>query len=138
MKVTTNELGGIRLEEVYNPVELVTNADEHLSICMRDTGYEMFYQGKQYRLNERNIIPAHIPLRRCGNTTRQVDVAIQTLFDKGGVYWWDHAAAPRNIANKCGFKVLVNRLRDEHNITTANGRIEIDKNKFWIKLCDKN
>ncbi len=53
--------------------------------------------------------------RRVGNTTRQVDEAIQTLFETG--FWqakdhWQEGGHP--IANRHLFTRVLNRLRAEH------------------------
>ena len=48
MKVEITENGTIELLEVYNPVELRSNANEVISICMRDSGFELTYEGNNY------------------------------------------------------------------------------------------
>jgi hypothetical protein len=69
---------------------------------------------------------------KCGNTTRQVDEAIQTLFRKGFVAWRDHRA-PGNLAMMHGFALLKRRLWLEHGI--KNGlKADIDDYKYTIKL----
>lgn len=47
MKITT-ENQEIILEEVFNGVTLRTSAGETMSIQMRDSGFELCYQGKLY------------------------------------------------------------------------------------------
>lgn len=41
MKISTNELYNIVLEEVYNPIVLKTKEGNQYSICMRDEGIEI-------------------------------------------------------------------------------------------------
>ncbi len=48
MKVQVTENAELQLTEVYNPVKLVTNSGEYLSICMRDSGFEFTYGGENY------------------------------------------------------------------------------------------
>ena len=134
MKVDTNELGGLRLQEVYNPIELVTNADEHLSVCMRDSGFEVWYKLRRYDFKEGKRDPVLSGMRRSGNTTRQIDAAVQTLFDKGAVTWMDHAAEPGNMAQEHGFNILLDRLYHEHDIRVINGNLEVNKTKWQIAL----
>jgi len=55
MKVTVNERGTIQLENVFNPIKLVSTNNEELIICMRDGGFEMTYQGKWYSLKENEL-----------------------------------------------------------------------------------
>lgn len=55
MKTTVLENRNIQLEEVYNPIVLKTNDNEELSICMRDSGFEFVYEGKNYSAKEGEI-----------------------------------------------------------------------------------
>lgn len=48
MKVTVKKDRRIQIEEVFNPVVLVSESGEEFSICMRDEGFELHYQGKAY------------------------------------------------------------------------------------------
>ena len=48
MKITTDENGYFLLEEVFSPIELFTRAGESMTIQMRDSGFEITYQGEQY------------------------------------------------------------------------------------------
>lgn len=45
MQITTNEQGNIQLTGVYNPLDLVSNSREKLTVCMRDSGFELTYNG---------------------------------------------------------------------------------------------
>ena len=55
MKIEVNEHGTIVLKEVYNPIKLVTNANETLIITMRDTGFEICYENEFYDLKEGKV-----------------------------------------------------------------------------------
>lgn len=48
MKITTNQDNTFVLQEIYNPITLKTNAGEEMNICMRDSGFEITYQGDKY------------------------------------------------------------------------------------------
>ena len=58
MKVIVNEKGSIQLEEVYSGVTLKTQDGEILGICMRDTGFELEYEGRVIRLQAGVIFEA--------------------------------------------------------------------------------
>ena len=131
MKIDTNELGGLRLQEVYNPVELVTNADEHLSVCMRDSGFEVWYKLRRYDFKEGKLDPVLSGMRRSGNTTRQVDAAVQELFDSGSVTWQDHAVKSTS-AQWRGWKILLRRLESEHGVSGEN--LITNTDKWHLKL----
>ncbi len=47
MKIDVIE-GAIVLKEVYSGVGLLTNSGEFMRICMKDSGFEFHYEGKQY------------------------------------------------------------------------------------------
>jgi hypothetical protein len=55
MKLSVNERGTIELKEVYNPIKLISDEKEELIVCMRDSGFEIMYQGKKYSLNENEL-----------------------------------------------------------------------------------
>lgn len=44
MKITINEHRDFQLENVYNPVTLLSDDKEKIGICMRDSGFELWYQ----------------------------------------------------------------------------------------------
>ncbi len=50
--------------------------------------------------------------RRCGNTTRQVDFAVQELFDDKAVLVRDHSQSP--VASKRLCIAIVHRIEKEH------------------------
>lgn len=48
MKIEVGENGEIIVKEIYNGITLLSNSGEKLSICMRDTGFEIVYENKKY------------------------------------------------------------------------------------------
>lgn len=52
MEVTIGQNGMIELNRVYNPIELRTNSNECIKICMRDSGFEFTYEGEVYHAKE--------------------------------------------------------------------------------------
>jgi len=48
MKVEVGEHGLIEMKEVYNPIIFDSNDGERLSVCMRDSGFALMYEGKPY------------------------------------------------------------------------------------------
>lgn len=48
MRVKVNEDKIIQLEEVYNPIALKTSSNEKLIIYMRDSGFEIKYNGEWF------------------------------------------------------------------------------------------
>ena len=48
MKLEVDRNGRIELTEVYEPIILITADNEHLSICMRDSGFEIYYAGDTF------------------------------------------------------------------------------------------
>lgn len=48
MKITVDEKNIILIEEVYNPIKLLTEDSEEMYIIMRDSGFEFTYQGEKY------------------------------------------------------------------------------------------
>ena len=50
MKIEISENSEIVLKEVYNHIMLKTNNGEELYICMRDSGFEINYEGIKYEL----------------------------------------------------------------------------------------
>jgi len=57
MKITTGEGGVMVLEEVYNPIKMITNSGEGLLICMRDSGFEIVYGGQHYSMQSGKVAP---------------------------------------------------------------------------------
>jgi hypothetical protein len=47
MKIKAKSYDSIVLEEVFNPLLLISRSQEKLSIVMRDAGFELWYQDKE-------------------------------------------------------------------------------------------
>ena len=60
MKISVNEFGTIELKEVFHAIILTTDKKEKLFVCMRDSGFEIMYQGKSYSLKENEVLPLDI------------------------------------------------------------------------------
>ena len=48
MKIEICEKSEIIVKEVYNGITLLSSSGEKLSICMRDSGFEIIYDNKKY------------------------------------------------------------------------------------------
>ena len=57
MRVGIHKDSSQELREVYNPITLVTNSGETLSIAMRDSGFEFTYQGQLFEAKEGSVKP---------------------------------------------------------------------------------
>ncbi len=60
MKVTVNEERNLEIEEAFNPIVLKTEKGEKMIICMRDSGFEFNYQGKNYFAKEGYVEPFNV------------------------------------------------------------------------------
>lgn len=47
MKIKAEGYDSIILEEVFNPISLISSKKEKLSIVMRDSGFELYYRDKE-------------------------------------------------------------------------------------------
>jgi len=75
--------------------------------------------------------------RRVGNTTRQIDYAIQLLFTGHTVVVKDHwYKGERRDPNEYLFYRILDRLALEHSLRhmVEHKEIKIDKNKLILKL----
>lgn len=73
--------------------------------------------------------------RRVGNTTRQIDSAIQHLFRGEKILARNHHEYGQNRqANNLLFDKILKRLSYEHNLTIENKGIKIDRLKLTIEL----
>ena len=52
MKINVNENNVLEITEVYNSILLKTNDNEKMYISMRDSGFEINYEGQWYSLKE--------------------------------------------------------------------------------------
>jgi len=78
--------------------------------------------------------------KRCGNTTRQTDKAIQLLFEQYIVKIRDHYKnGSDHIENKLLFDKVIHRLYSEHNLDMLimNDLIEIDRQNLTISLLKR-
>lgn len=67
--------------------------------------------------------------RRKGNTTRQVDLEVQLLFDFGEVQVADHGYKHGNGAHDHHLHILLKRLSFEHGLSLSNGLDYIQSKK---------
>ena len=76
--------------------------------------------------------------RRMGNTTRQIDYAIQALFNGKRVGVYSHDKGGR-YSDRFLFYAILKRLENEHNLKylISNGFISIDRSNYVLEL-DKN
>lgn len=74
--------------------------------------------------------------RKCGNTTRQVDYAIQRLFQGQTVKVEDHAHTGENSdMNKRLMDLIIERITLEHfRNTLQRNKIKIDRKANTIKI----
>jgi hypothetical protein len=56
MKIDVNKDGNIRLQEVFSGVLLETSDGEFLGVCMRDSGFEVNYNGRWYSMKEGLVV----------------------------------------------------------------------------------
>ena len=57
MKLRVDENGEILLEEVFSGVGFKTHKGEFLGVCMRDSGFEVNYEGTWYSLQGGEVTP---------------------------------------------------------------------------------
>lgn len=81
---------------------------------------EAFDQALVYYKDVANKVAKAVPVieggRRCGNTTRQVDAAIQALFKGAVIYCQDHSyeETGSSIANELFMDRIIKRIELEH------------------------
>ena len=76
--------------------------------------------------------------RRTGNSTRQIDIAVNLLFKGYKVEIKDHwEYGSHREANRNLFQRIIKRLQVEHRLDELikEKKIKIDKSKFTIELC---
>lgn len=68
-------------------------------------------------------------MRRCGNTTRQIDIAIQKLFEGYKIIVIDHHDTKNS--NELLLQRILRRLESEHRLSELikNNKIKINKGK---------
>jgi hypothetical protein len=57
MRIEVNQHREMEIREVFNPIRLATRDGEELSVCMRDTGFEITYQGQRYEMKKGEVKP---------------------------------------------------------------------------------
>lgn len=72
--------------------------------------------------------------RRTGNTKRQIDAAIQYLFNGYIVKCIDHAHEDIDTANKYLFMGVLRRLLSEHSSIIIEGAVFADYNNYRIAI----
>ena len=61
MEINIGQNGLIELTKVYNSIELRTNDNETIKICMRDSGFEFTYEGEVYSAKEGVLVKVEKP-----------------------------------------------------------------------------
>lgn len=74
------------------------------------------------------------PKRSDGNTTRQIDAAIQKIFDGLKVNVVCHSSNTYPDNSRLLYRIM-NRLREEHGI--REGKLLVDYKRCTIELCEK-
>jgi len=55
MKIEVSENGNLILKEIYSPIGIKTNDGETLILMMRDSGFEVCYENKWFRMQKGEI-----------------------------------------------------------------------------------
>lgn len=55
MKIEVSENGNLILKEIYSPIGIKTNDGETLILMMRDSGFEVCYENKWFRMQNGEI-----------------------------------------------------------------------------------
>lgn len=55
MELTVNKDNNIQITKVFNPIELVTESGESLLIQMRDSGFEIMYEGQLLSMKQSKV-----------------------------------------------------------------------------------
>jgi hypothetical protein len=71
-------------------------------------------------------------MRRSGQTTREIDAAIQELFTKGKIVVGDHHGTRE--ADRHQFMGILGRMAHEH----PNEELIVDRNRFSIKMAQRS
>lgn len=78
MKIEVDDDGTIVLKEVFNPIKLVSDKNEVLYITMRDSGFEINYEGKKYELKNADIINNDV--NDCLRFDRKTSIGLAKIF----------------------------------------------------------
>ena len=75
MKVEIDKLGNVsKLKQVYNGVEFTSDDGERLSVVMRDSGFELTYEGQRIDLKRGRVIKFDSKLRGVARPTNTEEV----------------------------------------------------------------
>ena len=74
--------------------------------------------------------------RRTGNTTRQIDAAIQYLFDGWAVRCEDHSHGHVSNANTALMIRILRRIRAEHGYLVSAGHVFVNRDEHTIVLAN--
>lgn len=61
MNISVNERYHFELKEVYVPIILRNDSGDSISICMRDSGFELKYKGELFEVKNGDITKLNIP-----------------------------------------------------------------------------
>lgn len=65
MQIEVEEKGNILLKQVYSSIVLESDNGERLAICMRDTGFEICYDGVWYEAKGYNGVRPLVTVNAC-------------------------------------------------------------------------
>jgi hypothetical protein len=73
MKVEKDKFGDIsKLKEVYRNIEFESNDGEKLTVVMRDSGFELTYEGQRIDLKEGKVVEYSKKLRGTTNPSEDI------------------------------------------------------------------
>lgn len=78
-----------------------------------------------------------VDTRRCGNSTRIVDLLVQELFTTGQCNYWDHADRVGNMALDRTLRVLQRRLYNEHGLRPPEYKINREERIITLTISIK-
>lgn len=125
MKVTVKEDRGILIEEVFNGIEFKSADGESLTIVMRDSGFEVIYEGHYYHLQKgqlysRGLIHAEIDERPISNINYVTaeDLVITNNGLRGACVQQGMISLNKKMSNlctdaQCGFCNVVRKVKSK-------------------------
>ena len=137
-------LGRYIVIEVFEPSNhfiITDNKSDHIINEYRKIIFDQIINGIGIGCNDDYVTTNRayiIKGRRVGNTTRQIDYAIQALFNGKRVGVYSHDKGGRH-SDKFLFYAILKRLENEHKLKylMSNGFISIDRSNYVLEL-DKN
>jgi len=125
MKLTVSDSGDIQLEEVYNPILLVSKRKEKFAVCMRDDGFEFSYKGEWYEAKDGEI-------RKMGDLRESSDKE-----DIGNVVYPIHPDLKNLSESQVKFLEDLKQAFPDHEVRFTRGeRIVIDNEIVPGILCN--